>query len=83
MPERWSRWAAVIVLGQVAGLIGYELWALSRDQDAWPTITAMTMAAIRKNWAIGAAILGTLVWLVVHFGRRWVKLREQEKDDKL
>lgn len=74
MKENWSRWAAVIVLAQVAGLIVYEIFALRRPGDSWPTITSMTMAAIKRNWWIGVVILGTLGWLIYHFLKRWVKL---------
>lgn len=72
-PE-WSKWAAAIVLVQVIGLIGYEVWALHSAGDSWPTITRMTMAVIKRDWWLGIVILGGLTGLVVHFAKEWFKL---------
>jgi hypothetical protein len=72
-PE-WSKLAAVIVLAQVAGLLAYEVWALHRPGDSWPTITAMAIAAIKEHWWAGVVIIGTLGWLIVHFAKRWIAL---------
>lgn len=72
MRETWSRWAAVIVLAQVAGLIVYEVYALHNKTDSWPTITALSVAAMKEHWWATVAILGTLGWLLVHFIKRLV-----------
>lgn len=68
-PE-YSKWAAVIVLAQVFGLVAYEIYALRGKGDQWPTITSMTVAAIKDQWWIGVVIIGTLGWLIVHFLKR-------------
>jgi hypothetical protein len=74
MNPAWNKWAAVIVLAEVAGLVAYEVWALHEPGDSWPTITAMTIAAIKQHWWIGVVILGCLGWLIVHFAKRWIAL---------
>lgn len=66
----WSVWAPIIVLSQVMGLIVYEVIALHRPDDSWPTITAMTIFAMKKHWWVAPVIFGTLGWLIVHFAKR-------------
>ena len=70
MKPEWSKWAAVIVLAQVAGLLVYEVYALHNKGDSWPTITSMTVAAIKAHWWIGICIFGCLGWLIFHFAKR-------------
>jgi len=76
MKEEWSKWAAVLVLAQVGGLLAYEFYALRTSGDSWPTITAMSVAVMKKYWWALIAILGTIMWLFLHLLVRVVKKQE-------
>lgn len=70
MKPEYSKWGAIIVLVQVFGLVAYEIFALRGKHDQWPTITTLTVNAIKDQWWIGVVIIGTLGWLIVHFLKR-------------
>lgn len=70
MNPQWSKIALYFYLAFGVGLFALEIIGLRSDKDRWPTITEMTILAIRWKWWIAIIIFGFLGWLFVHFARR-------------
>lgn len=71
-PE-WSKWAAIIVLIELGSLLVYEFWALHEPGDSWPTITALTVALMKRYWWALVAIIAALITLTIHFIMAYIR----------
>lgn len=82
MNPAWSKIALFIWLGLGVGLLISELVGLHRDNDGWPTLTEITVAAIKAKWWIGIFVFGFLFWLIIHFGRRVLLKQKTEEAER-